>query len=659
MTRSIIPFSLLILVSSFSVVDAQSREDELRAAFREGIKFKTDLTVRNSITAQAVLIPYPIAKRIFGKEIAKSYAVIEVNMGNKNRDAAFILHGLFLDYSNWALSGYVQQTETDKLDKIPDDHRQYPLPPRPERLAFENQASTQPSQVASVEYRLARAELLDAQQFSARNWTVRLLTLAGTVASGYSFSFKEKGIAKGIAAFSGSFVPGVAQAWPDSTIAQLNNVSDFGYQTNKVVTKEDGEIVVAFFPIDRFLTPGLRKLFLQSPAVFFNPFSIFYDKQALKLFQSAAPTVFADNTHDTNFLNALPSYTNKLNAARISGCELVSTETERKMREAHITGCTVVLSDIENKLAFLNQASLNTIHIVVDGIMTVDVSSIPGKIDTITIDKENDPATWSEPGTVSGVMRGSFLGGAHLKIAEADTLGITDIATIGKDSNDQVLHFTMKLTKPIKDGTELTISVVKTDKQGRSFESTAKTYKVQFKADTKPDITDVKRDGDIVTVTGKSFFTSADKPLKVSVATGSDKATDVKDFKRSATEISFDAKPLDLQPACYAVTVTASNGASAVGTKLFPQLPSLELTSATKTGAQIVLAGKGFVDLKNCGVALNFQIQQTGSEPKPVANPKIESAEKATFDVPSGPATAKYKVTATLGQDKKGPVDVK
>lgn len=639
--------TLLIVYSSFTTAIAQkggTSEDQLGQAFKEGYSFKTDLTVRNNVTAQAVLLPYPVAKRIFGTEIAKSYACIEVNIGNKSRDAAFVLHGLFLDYSNWALSGYVKQVDGDRMEG-PEYKDNVPAP-GPDTLAQQNQTATQPSQVASVEYRLARGQLLDAQQWTARNWTVRLLTLAGSIASGYTFSFKETGISKGIAAFGGTVAPGVAQVWPDGTIPQLERISDFGYQTNKVVTREDGEIVVAFFPIDRFLTPGLRRLFLQSPALFFNPFSIFYDKEAMRLFQSAAPGVL-DGQTPKDLIAALPLYTEKVASARRTGIPL---DTDQ-------------FNNAEKVLYFLSQSSLNTVHIVVDGIMTVDVASIPGKIDTVTVDKEDDPATWSKAGDVTGTIRGSFLSGAKVKIAEAGKLGITDIATMDKGSNDEVLHFKMKLTKAIPSGTTLTVSVVKTDKQGRSYESTAKTYKVNYKGSGKLEIESVKLNDDTVTIKGDGFPDS-DKNLTLSVEPlGTDRLSSVKNFTLNDNEIAFHLKSLDLKPACYTASVKTGGDPAVTSKDAFAVAPSLHVKSAFQSGRRVIVLGSGFVDLKDCGLPLKFQLQEAtagaSDTAQNVTNLKVESEEKGVFDLPASPRNGKWKVIVSLGDDKTAETDVK
>lgn len=236
----------------------------LDAAAKEGVELPAKITVQNNVGVTAVLLTQPSVRRLFGKEIADTYAVVELTISNRSADAAFVLHSAYIDTTRWALSG-----GTSGPPKVPS-------PPYT--------SHTHPNQIASAEARIARGQLLDAQQWSARNWTIRLLTVAGSLASGYSFAFKETGIAKGIAAFSGTFVPGVAFAWPDGSVAQLNRISDFGYQTNKVIAKQNADIIVCFFPMDIFLSPPFRSLFLKSPGLFLSPYQILF---------KADPEIFA------------------------------------------------------------------------------------------------------------------------------------------------------------------------------------------------------------------------------------------------------------------------------------------------------------------------------------------------------------------------------
>ena len=156
--------------------------------------------MNGNVHVEAVLIPRVDARRIFGSEIANNYAVIEVNIGNKSPEAALIIHGVFIDYSEWPLSGSSRSVAT------------------PDRSTDSYQESNFPSQVASEEYRVVRGQLLDAQTDTLRNRFLRWLTLAGNLAGAFTFSINEQGIVKGIAAATGVGIPGIATAWPDKTI---------------------------------------------------------------------------------------------------------------------------------------------------------------------------------------------------------------------------------------------------------------------------------------------------------------------------------------------------------------------------------------------------------------------------------------------------------
>ena len=263
MIRVLIAFILVLTVSWTAFPQAQAPDPALQNAARAGAAVRTKLMVAGNVTAQAVLIPRIDARRIFGAEIANNYAVIEINVGNKSPDAALIIHGVFIDYSKWGLSG--NSSQPTAIDGMLRESVE----------PFE--AVTRANQIASLEYRVVRGQLLDAQNWTARNWTVRILTFAGSLASAFSFSIGEKGIVKGLQAFGSVGVPGLKEVWPDATIEQLNRISDFGYQTNKVIPKQGAEVIVGFFPIDRFLTPGFKQLFLKSPALFFAPLQMLVD----------------------------------------------------------------------------------------------------------------------------------------------------------------------------------------------------------------------------------------------------------------------------------------------------------------------------------------------------------------------------------------------
>lgn len=255
----------------------------IKDAASKGFPMQSAATVRDNVSVEAVLLPYSICKRIFGTEIANNYTAVEVTVSNRSADAAMIVHSLYIDYSKWLLSGTPEALAAGGRACAGG------TPPGPAPIASAAdktvgletfQSSTKPGQVASVESRIARGELLDAQNWTIRNWVIRALETAGAIASGYQFVFKEQGLIRGIGAFNGQVIPASQILWPDGTIGQLNRISDYGFQANKVIPKQSADIMVGFFPIDRFLTPGLKKIFRKAPAAFFVPGSLFADPQS-------------------------------------------------------------------------------------------------------------------------------------------------------------------------------------------------------------------------------------------------------------------------------------------------------------------------------------------------------------------------------------------
>src|SRR5947207_11913867 len=104
---TILLFAVCLSVTTFAQEDAKTAKAKaaLKKAADKAPELSTRINVSTNVHAQAVLIPQVDARRIFGKEIAEHYAVIEVNVGNKSSDAALIIQGVFIDYSNWALRG--------------------------------------------------------------------------------------------------------------------------------------------------------------------------------------------------------------------------------------------------------------------------------------------------------------------------------------------------------------------------------------------------------------------------------------------------------------------------------------------------------------------------------------------------------------------------
>ena len=557
---------ILIFTVSWTAFAQTPPDPALRNAAKDGTPVRTRLTVLGNVTAQAVLIPRVNARRIFGAEIANNYAIIEVNVGNKSPDAALIIHGVFIDYSRWGLSGNLGQPAT--VDGMLRE------------AADPFQASTRSNQIASLEYRVVRGQLLDAQMWTARNWTMRLLTLAGSLASGFSFSIGEEGIVKGLQAFGSVGVPGLREAWPDSTIEQLNRISDFGYQTNKVIAKQGAEVIVGFFPIDRFLTPGFKQLFQKSPALFFAPLQMLVDPKLKRDVNKLLKGLSKDGSVD-KLAPLLPCYIQITDAlkygmdkGRILGSKIQNETSgcEAKFGLKAVPDNKKVLFEVVNPatfettfaaLDFISKMSLNSVTVVVDGVMTVETLTIPAKIDAVAFDiAENcgdaaKPCFWSDvlnqEGVRFGTIAGSYLTGGEIEILNANDLGITDVKTISDESSDQELHFSFKLTRPIESQKVLQIRVSK-PQQGdtqppRRVVSLMRDVLVSY-TKAPPTITDATRDGKSVTVKGTGFApVPPNFPLVVKLSTldGEEvEATldEVRDNQLKLT-ITADPKPAD------------------------------------------------------------------------------------------------------------------
>lgn len=507
-------FALLILVclspmplaGQAGASGLERAKASLTQAEKQGFPLHTDLTVRGNVTVGAVLIPPRVARRIFGGEIAKHYAVIELNVANKSPDAALIIQGAYIDYTNWALSGSVRPDEICKEGLDTDSKRPF-------------KSCTRPNQVASEEYRVVRGQLLNMQPWTPRNTTVRLLTLLGSIATGYSFSIKEVGYNKGINAFTGVVVPGFQTFWPDQTVDQMNRISDFGYQTNKIVPRQGSDIIVCFYPIGRFLTNSFRDLYLKNPAVFFSPFEMLLDKNLLKTFVKKLPAELGKKLQNNQrkLEDLLPCYlkvkasdeplppetdrtkdqtqgpASKQDAsntpATTSTANTTPPESPSKQLEDSLTrAClTAVLKDPDTSqiLDMIGRVSMNNIRVVIDGVMSVETTILPAKIESVEFEGEKtNPKLWTNIKTPkAGTIKGAYLTGGTPRILNADKY-IKEIKAVTAGSTDETLKFTATLKDVVPDQTQLTFVVEKKAKDSsgaeKTIESNPSTYRVEY-----------------------------------------------------------------------------------------------------------------------------------------------------------------------------------
>jgi hypothetical protein len=684
LTSIILIFCLAVSAFAQSVKQAAQTQKALADAADRGQPVPTDMTVKNNVNAQAVLIPQIDARRIFGKEIADNYAVIEVNVGNKSANSALIIHGVFIDYSGWALSGSRNSQPSNSINGI----QQNPF------ASFQTRTNT--NHVASEEYRIVRGQLEDAQLWTKRAWTMRLLNLAGSLASAYSFSLSEQGILKGINQFSGVFVPGFREAWPDNTPQQLKAISDYGFRTNKVIPKESAEIIVCFFPIDRFLTPGFKKLYLKSPALFFAPFNMLIDKTIRKDVEEVLGKNFGTDLTLQQLKESLPCYLHVkqlvrdphpqgglgLQSALDSSADELCMAQFGLTKDANGQLKATASNSAEFKkffvLDYISQTSLNSVSVTIDGAMTLDTSSMVAKVESIKFDAadncadDQQPCFWSDMtsdgGTRTGSISGAYLTGGTVEIVEAKQLGLTDLTTVYEGSSDETLNFSFKLSKAVPTGSKLHFKIIKpvlgaAALNGKTTSSRTLEYAVggPVVSDTgfEPASVPVSAAGTAgaekvtLTLEGKGFTAAPLSPgVKLHPPSGNDvNISDTVDAAASsASKLVFRIPVNRLTTAgCWKIVATFGdkqpvNMPDKKGTILV--LPTL-VESVTLKGNVITVTGTG-LDATDCGeIPITFTLVNNGQS-KPLQKDASSTKETVKFAQPVD-TDKTWKLKAVLG----------
>ncbi|MFZ0797087.1 MAG: hypothetical protein WAM98_04805 [Terriglobales bacterium] len=455
--------------------DAAAATIAVQDAAKKGFPLTSSSTdVTHNISVEATLIPAKIAKTVFGKEISNNYAVIALTISNRSSDQSFIVHTVFIDYSQWLLSGsspYLPQSDAScsqaqQSTKSPTDQQLSGKEQAPSAHCAGNplqtwQQRTAPNQIDSVEIRIVRGELLDRQTWSTRNWVLRALQAVGSVAAGFTFATTNTGWIQGIGAYNAHFIPASQTFWPDSTVGQMNRISDFGFQVNKVIAKQSSDVVVAFFPIERFLTPDLKSIFISSPAAFFAPFASLTDPTVNYRLDKYISFIFTPGQLDN-----MKAHLSEV----VSGaCEKLDPKNPPAAAQSVELACQT--ADLVNRL------SLNVVHVIVGGTMNVDVNKVPAQITEVDIDQDKDhSATWKKDEALTGVIRGSFLGGGTPTITKPQNLG--QVTAVAEGSSDTELHFTLKLSEDLPAGTTTLTFQVSKKSDGSTITSPTHDYPI-------------------------------------------------------------------------------------------------------------------------------------------------------------------------------------
>lgn len=435
MWRYLLTAILCVTVPAQAQTVPANKDQAMQDAAKQGFPIQPEFPVEVSnpfagrVSIEAVLLPPTITAGLFGKAVAQRYVAMEVIVSNRSLENALIVHDIFIDYSRWLLSGSGGGIALQACAETSDKTSGLPCRNATEVWQSQNKAN----QIASAEYRLPRGTLLDSQPFTVRNLTIHSLEAAGTIASGYGFAFHELGIAKGISSYNGSFLPAARYIWPDRTLEQANRISDFGFRVNRVVAENNSEMMVAFFPIDRFIAPGLKKIFLKSPALFFSPLSYVTDKRTKKEVEAILKDLLPDG---------IPNWGEQLRTL------LKSTQPTPELQ-------------------LLSGLSLNSVRVFVSGSLVAKAEPGPPHIDSVELEGDTAKAIFGAPGEKTGSIHGHDLQDGTPVILNAENLGVSKVSVIKDGSTDAVLRFKVTFSKPIDRGQFLVFQVNRLDKDGK------------------------------------------------------------------------------------------------------------------------------------------------------------------------------------------------
>ncbi|MBV8629814.1 MAG: hypothetical protein JOZ83_02740, partial [Silvibacterium sp.] len=257
-------------------------------------------TVKDNVVVTAGLLTQPSATQLFGGWTAEHFLVVQVTIGNQSRDQQFVLHDIFLDYSNWKLSGIYDDgaTNTTQCAQTAQGVSSC-LNSRPLQ---DYQSGTQSGQISSIGALEVQEALKQNSVFSKRNFFVNGLVMIGATAGGFIF-LGPPGFTQGVAGFSSNFLPALQKFWPDRRIDQQSNVLKYGFQDKMVIAKEDPGKTYAFFPIERMLTTGLVEVYRKDPAVFLNMAELYFDPPFNK--EWYAPSTYTKSNKQLDYLKKL------------------------------------------------------------------------------------------------------------------------------------------------------------------------------------------------------------------------------------------------------------------------------------------------------------------------------------------------------------------
>ena len=616
-------------------------------------------TVKDNVVVTGGLLTYASAKELFGGWVADHFIVVQVTIGNQSRDQQFILHDIFLDYSQWGLSGVYANPgfQSDRANQLQD-----------------YQKPTNPAQISSISALGVHDAYHSQAIFSHRNFVVNGLVLVGTTATAFSF-LAPPGFAQGTAGFTGAFIPALQKFWPDKTIDQQSNVLKYGFQEKLVAAKEDPVKTYAFFPIERFLTSGLVDLYKREPALFLNLAEAYLDpalstsdspwhfhwvtripkseKRINALSKEIDPVIISFleppdlkkpdtkitcDSMGSGTVNVGCAQSNELRARVVgdmfSACYYgpkdpsSSTADPKSAQPLYDDDCELIFGDPATKTKvteirkvkdFISHLSLNSVRLVVSGIMSVDVETIPAVLTKVDFDQQTGapPVFEDIPSTHTGVISGKYLTDGKPVINAIKVPGIgspkvgdyidsSTLAADAKSSTDTELHFSVKFKQVIPNGS--TLSFQATKNSSKSVNSEANSANTQETTTSMSLPYDVKFTPTLPTITKVTFDPKGSFATAKGTLTGHLSGS-------MLTAIS----PAVISPTISAITLPDGTPATPASDLMTVAIDKDTSKSTADTLSFVVTIGNKAIPI---GTKITFQASKTvNGSTSPVTNP--------------------------------------
>jgi hypothetical protein len=216
----------------------------------------------------------------FGPRIAKRYIAIQLIVANRSTEYQWLIQSASVALDKLVLDLDAKVTGTpsgcqENLTRLLNALKELgaSVPTADERAAASRAGlpppavgTTSAASLTSADLTVLRGVAEKGAALDPRNFTLRILTGAGTIAAGLlGVTRFGDAFAPSIAAFNGPLLTAYQTMFPDFTVNQLNRLNDSAFLANTIVGKQQAKVLVIFIPMEYLLTKDQSSRFYSDP----------------------------------------------------------------------------------------------------------------------------------------------------------------------------------------------------------------------------------------------------------------------------------------------------------------------------------------------------------------------------------------------------------